>query len=160
MASKSKGCRIYKTFRNFTFVLIFGVLFSLLGMTYAYGESTPIFYTVKIPHIRDDIALHIRKGDTVIDPAGKYNIGRISDIRFNASVVESYSAEKNEMVLSEYNGYSDVYITISAKGEYDGSKFKIGAYSLHHGKQVPLRLPDFCGVGVCTKIGGKEFDSP
>ena len=156
MASKPNGCRIYKAFRNFTFALIFGVLFSHLGMTHAYGESTPIFYTVKIPFIRDDVALHVRKGDTVIDPVGKHNLGRVSDIRYRTALNESYSTEKNEMVLSECKGYSDIYLTISAKGEYDGSIFRIDSYPLHNGKEMPLRLPDFCGTGVCTGIAVRE----
>ena len=153
MALTKSRCRARKTFRNFAFILIFGVFFSLLGTTCSSGESTPIFYTVKLPFLRDDIAMHILRDDTVIDPVGKYNIGKITDITYEVAKSENYSSDKNEMVISECKGYSDVYITVVSNGERDGNIFRIGAYKLYAGKSMPIRLPDFCGHGVCVDIG-------
>ena len=156
MALINPRCRARKTFRKFAFILIFGVFFSLLGTTCSSGESTPIFYTVKIPFLRDDIAMHIRKNDTVIDPVGKYNIGKITDVSYEVAKSENYSSEKNEMVVSECAGYCDVYITVSADGAHDGKIFRVGAYKLYAGKNMPIRLPDFCGHGVCVDVGKRQ----
>ena len=156
MAFVYKECRKCRAFRKISLFILFGAFFSLLGTTFCYGESAPIFYTVRIRAIRDDVALHVREGDTVTDPVGKYNIGTVGRVELRSAMTENYSSEKNEMVLSELEGYSDVYITVSASGERDGALAYIGSYRIYVGKTVPLRLPDFCGVGVCVGIGEKN----
>ena len=153
MAHEKNLCRARKTFRNFAFILMLGAFFSLLGTTYSSGEGAPIFYTVKIPFLRDDIAMHIRKQDTVIDPVGKYNVGKITDITYETAKSENYSSEKNEMVISECKGYCDVYITVSTEADFDGKSYRIGGYKLYVGKSMPIRLPDFCGSGTCISVG-------
>ncbi len=160
MASTHKRCRDCRAFRNIAFVLIFGAFLSLLGTTEAKGESAPILYTLRVSCIRDDIAMHIRRGDSVTDPVGKAPLGRVVDIRYKQSVAEGYDAEKNEMVISEVDGYSDIYITVSAKGEQNGAILRLDSYSVHIGKWMPLRLPDFYGEGVCVGInGGGEIEN-
>lgn len=156
MALLCKSCRKNTAFRTFSLIIIFGALFSLLGTTYCSSEGAPVFYTLKIPSIRDDVALHVKEGDSVTDPVGKYSIGTVSKVELHAAKVEKYSIEKNEMVLSELEGYSDVYITVSANAHADSAIIDIGAYKVYIGKHMSVRLPDFYGSGVCVGIGGRR----
>lgn len=155
MASGLSVCRIYRAFRNFAFILIFGAIFSLLGTTYACGEDAPIFYTVKLNFIRDDIALHIKEGDIVTDGISGENIGTVTKVDYAQALSENYSSEKNEMVISECEGYSDVYITVKAEAKRKNSVLQIGSYTLNRGKTMFLHLPDFAGEGICVSTGGK-----
>ena len=159
MASKRR-CRALRATRNFAIITIFGVLFSLLCPLVAHGEGTPIFYSVKLPFIRDDIALHIRLGDAAIEPVGKEEIGRVVSVEYAKAIKENYSTEKNEMVLSECEGYCDVTLTLSCKGELTDTGARLGSLRIYSGMPLSVRLPDFYGAGVCTHISEVGYEKP
>ncbi len=148
--------RNYKVLSKFAFIFILGAVFSLFGSIVAKSESAPIFYTLRVSCIRNDIALHIKEGDSVTDAVGKFPLGRVEEVTLREAKTETYNQEKNEMTLSKIDGYSDIYIVISSQGEEKDGKTNIGAYHLYKGKTVYFRLPDFSGEGVCVKVGRSQ----
>ena len=154
MAAKTDFRRNYKAPSKFAFILILGAVFSLFLSIAARGESAPIFYTVKVCCIRNDIALHVKAGDTVTDAVGKFPLGKIEKVVFTEAKAETYNQEKNEMTLAAVKGYSDIFISVSADGKILGNEAKIGSYTLYSGKRIYFRLPDFSGEGVCVEIDG------
>ena len=151
--ANAKFRRNYKATSKFAFIIILGAVLSLLGSTVAKSESAPIFYTLRVSCIRNDVALHVKEGDSIIEAVGKFPLGRVEKVTLSPSEAETYNEEKNEMTLAKIDGYSDIYIEVSALGEEKDNEGKIGAYTLYEGKTVYFRLPDFSGEGVCILIG-------
>ena len=106
--------------------------------------------------IRDDLALHVRAGDSIIDAVGKYNIGKITDIRYEKCTSEVFSHKENRNVISEYEGYCDIVLTVSATAKRNERGYSVSGYALRLGKEVAMRLPDFYGVGRIVSIDIRE----
>ena len=147
---------IRRTDRNISFLLVLLVLSMLCSPmsipTSAKEESVPINYRIRLHMIRDDIALHIRSGDSIVDAVGKHNIGKISDIRYEKCLSEVFSHKENRNVISEYEGFCDISLTVSANAVRTERGYSVDGYYLRLGKDIPLRLPDFYGVGKCVSV--------
>lgn len=119
-------------------------------------DSAPLTYKIRLHMIRDDIAPHIRRGDNIIEAVGKYNIGVITDIRYEKCTAEVFSHRENRNILSEYEGYCDITLTVSALASKGERGYSVNGYSLRFGKEIPMRLPDFYGVGKCISVASQE----
>lgn len=120
------------------------------------GENIPLVYNIRLHKIRDDIALHIKQGDSIIEAVGKYNIGKITDVRYELCTAEVFSHKENKNVISEYEGYCDISLTVSANASKSERGYSVNGYALRLGKEISLRLPDFYGVGKCVSITVSE----
>ena len=149
---------IRRTDKIISLILLLSLfLFSMsVGVSARPSEDTPLTYKIKLHMIRDDIAPHIRRGDSIIEAVGKYNIGVITDIRYEKCTAEVFSHKENKNVLSEYEGFCDITLTVSASGSRGERGYSVNGYSLRLGKELCLRLPDFYGVGKCVSITASE----
>lgn len=140
------------------FSLVFLSLFSFISVSASAKEpeSVPLLYRIKLHKIRDDIALHIKRGDVIIEAVGKYNIGIITDVRYELCGAEVFSHRENKNVISEYEGYCDVSLTVSANASKGERGYSVNGCALRLGKELALRLPDFYGVGKCVSITVSE----
>lgn len=120
------------------------------------AENVPLIYRIRLHMIRDDVALHIKQGDSIIEAVGKYNIGQISDVRYERCTAEFFSHHENKTVISEYEGYCDIILTVSAYASKSERGYSVNGYSLRLEKDIALRLPDFYGVGKCVSVTRAE----
>ena len=126
----------------------------------AKSDNITIKYTVKLEKIRDDIAHHIKKGDNVIEAVSKKSLGYVDDLRFENCFAEIFSHTEKKYVLSEYEGYSNILVTLCADAYTDGSSFSVNGYVLKIGREISLRFPDFYGVGKCISVSVQKETSP
>lgn len=138
--------------------LVFISLFSFISVSASAKESdgVSLVYRIKLHKIRDDIALHVKQGDVIIEAVGKYNIGRITDVRYESCSAEVFSHRENKNVISEYEGYCDITLTVSADASKGERGYSVNGYALRLGKELAFRLPDFYGVGKCVSITVSE----
>jgi hypothetical protein len=106
--------------------------------------------------VRNDLLGHLKEGESVIESATKKELGRVYEIKTEPAFEEIFSQSEKKLVLSRREGYSDLYLTLYAKGEFEGGEFLQNGYPLKIGKKISLRLPSFCGVGHCVSISETE----
>jgi hypothetical protein len=119
-------------------------------------EERYVFSVIKIEGVRNDLLGHLKEGESVIESATKKELGRVYEIKTEPAFEEIFSQSEKKLVLSRREGYSDLYLTLYAKGELDGGEFLQNGYPLKIGKKISLRLPSFCGVGHCVSISETE----
>lgn len=119
-------------------------------------ENVSLIYKIRLHKIRDDVALHIKQGDSIIEAVGKYNIGEVLEVRYERSCAEVFSHHENKNVISEYEGYCDIVLTVSSSASKSERGYVVNGYLLRLSKEIALRLPDFYGVGKCVSVTRAE----
>lgn len=107
---------------------------------------------IKLEGVRNDLVGHIKKGDPVIEAATKKELGRVYGIKTEPHLKEVFSQTEKKLVLREYEGYSDLFLTLSASAKTESGDLMQNGYPIKIGKSLSLRLPTFCGVGYCVSI--------
>ena len=97
-------------------------------------------------------AEHIKKGDTVVDGAGKGAAGVVARVTILPCFTEVYRPESGALVCVAEEGYRDITVTVRAAAKRTKAGLQAGTLPLLCGKTVFLHLPSLCGEGVILSV--------
>ena len=117
-----------------------------------FHSKTPLRYTISCRTVRQEYVTDIHAGDTVLDAVGKRTIGKVSDFTVTPATTEVYCREENCLRTVVYPDHVTLTLTVEALASREGNGYSISGFYLIGGKQIPLRLPNFVGTGVCTEV--------
>ncbi len=118
------------------------------------GGTTPIEYTVRIGEVRDELADCISVGDEIVDSVGKYTIGRATEIKIYPTTAQKVGSKG--LTAEKIDGYSDIYVTVSAMASVSETDVIIDGYNLKIGRIMYLRFPNFTAMCECVEINEVE----
>lgn len=115
-------------------------------------QSVKVEYVVEISPVRDELLGKIRVGDTLIDSAGKYNIGVVKSVESVPYTEEVLNSGTGEVVAAPYPEHSTLRVTVTADATKSGGYYSIGGFRISAGARVYSRFPDFLGEGYCISL--------
>lgn len=115
-------------------------------------QTVKLEYVVEISPVRDELLGKIRVGDTLIDSAGKYNIGTVKSVESVPYTEEVLNSETGEVVSAPYPEHSTLRVTVTANATESGGYYSIGGFRISAGLRVYSRFPDFLGEGYCVSL--------
>ncbi len=141
-----------RTKKFFLISLLLVSLFLFLFLPSVAKNDSFAFCVIKLEGVRNDLIGHIKNGDTVIESATKKELGRVYEIKREPYFKEVFSQTEKKLLLKEYEGYSNLFLTLYAQAKIEEGDFLQNGYPIKIGKRLSLRLPSFCGVGYCVSI--------
>lgn len=116
------------------------------------AEASMAEYEVYFHRIPAVTAEHIKKGDTVVDGAGKGAAGVVARVTVLPCFTEVYRPESGALVCVAEEGYRDITVTVRATAKRTKAGLQAGTLPLLCGKTVFLHLPSLCGEGVILSV--------
>ena len=116
------------------------------------ASAVTLEYQVLINGVRDEYRDLIQIGDRVIDSVGLFEIGKVSDVKYEAYLYPVENAREGTIVLSEYPDHSNIILYIRADATVENGFYYINGYKLAVGTLVCVRTPNFTEAGYCTVI--------
>ena len=116
-------------------------------------EVRTIQYTILVPAVPNEYVGNVKVGDHVVDSAQHYQLGTVTDYRYEPAKKETEDKENGQTALAVYENKSDLYITIKAEATL-GTQYSMGGYEIGVGKTVYIRLPNLLPPdgGYCKYI--------
>ena len=160
---KTRFDRMAVAFFDFLFILI--LLFLCVAFFFfarpreLAGNDTDLLYTVRFPCLRAEYATDIHTGDSVLDAVGKRQIGEVVSYSVTPALTETYDRTSGKMRRAAYPGRVTLTLSIRAKARQEEQGWSLSGLKLLRGTHLPLRLPNFSGVGTCTATEAHPLNS-
>ena len=113
------------------------------------GGKKKITYVLEVSRIQSDFCQKVNVGDSVYDYDSSKLIGQVSAVS-QTPAVHVGVGDNGEAVNTEIEGYSTLYITVTADalGAPDG--YSINGLTVNAGRSVSVRLPGLYCDAVCV----------
>ena len=115
-------------------------------------SAVTLEYQVLITGVRNEYRDLIQIGDGVIDSVGLFEIGTVSDVKYEDYLYPVENARDGTVVLSEYPDHSNIILYIRADAAVDSGFYYINGFKLAVGTLVSVCTPNFTEAGYCTVI--------
>ena len=144
--------------------IVGGVVWFFVGSElFDNSASEEIRYVVRLTKIRDELVSegkNLQVGDGVYDGAYGEYIGKIESVVVKPHTEQLLNKETGELVDAQMQGYSDVYLTITATVKWKDHSYFSGDTEIKVGERIDIRLVEFCGQGFFTSVskvdGGEQ----
>ena len=116
------------------------------------SSAVTLEYQVLITGVQNEYRDLVQIGDGVIDSVGLFEIGTVSDVKYEDYLYAVENPKDGTVVLSEYPDHSNIILYIRADATIENGFYYINGYKLAVGKLVCVRSPNFTEAGYCTVI--------
>lgn len=134
-------------------VAVAGVVWFLLSpyTEQFFATTYDIEYTVALNGVRVEFKDKVQMGDQVVETVGLDGIGNVTDVVYTASKFVGTDSNGHS-ITSDHPVLYDVMITVRAKATMQSGVYSVNGYGITAGKNIPFRVPDFIGEGVCVSV--------
>ena len=123
-------------------------IFNSIG---AGGEKTTIRYVIEVSPIESSFTSKVADNDTVLDYETSQNIGKVSAVSASQAY-HSGTDSQGSTVSSPMEGYSTLYITVTAQAVKTDTGYLVGNSVIGVGRELQLRLKNLYCSGKCVSI--------
>lgn len=116
-------------------------------------SSSTVRYTVLFQRMLQGSSQLIQPGDALEDAIKNFKLGKVVSVQAAPAESQVLDNESRQYVLSNLEGYEDVYVTVESACTDNGESLLLdGGYDFRVGQLTYVRGPGYMGSGPVTAI--------
>ncbi|MBQ3100424.1 MAG: DUF4330 family protein [Clostridia bacterium] len=157
MKSRAKKCGRFNYIDVLLLILIIVAVIGLVWFIISpyteqfFATTYDIEYTVALNGVRVEFKDKVQAGDNIVETVGLDAIGSVTDVVYTASKFVGTDSNGHS-ITSDHPVLYDVMITVRAEAALQSGVYSVNGYGITAGKNIPFRVPDFIGEGVCVSV--------
>ena len=127
------------------------LVFAFLGGRDSVGERVKVRYVLEVSRLQTEFCARPQANEAVFSGAADELIGRVESV---SSVPASHVGvdRKGDLVTSEIDGYSTLYITVVADARKTNQGYAVGDTVINMGREIQARLPSLSCTASCISL--------